>query len=188
MMFSMLLSGSVALIAGGGSFAVTRSHYQKKIRALEARLRELRRSLREREEELEQAQAELAELREKLEICERRLAELTSNIQGLQDLSIDLDRRLAEHDTFFKKTLAAITLRIGEHRRDGERLRQRLVETQRSADSQLHEETGLQAEVVDLKSDMQTRETKVQHSESNLRERTQEIEKAESDLRNALGA
>jgi chromosome segregation ATPase len=163
MILSPVFIGSVALLAGGGgSFAVTRSHYQRRIRGLEARLRELRGALRAREAELGAALTELSRIQERLISRERRLDELGRSIRGLREVTVDLGRRLDEHEKFSKRMAALLSLRLSEHRHEGEAMRERLVHAEDSLAEFSGEETALQAEVVELDSSLRTRQRAVE--------------------------
>lgn len=185
---SLVFTGGLALLAGGGGHALTKSHYQRKIRELEARLHETQRRLAEREAQLAAAQAEIAHLRGRLEERERRLTELAASIAALRDLAIDLRRRLIAHDSFTRRALAAITLHGAEHRVRGEEMAAHLIQTQRALESFNGEETALQVQLIDMRHALRARAAVLESLEDDVRRCRADEETCATELRAAIGA
>jgi len=185
---SLVLSGSVALLAGGGAYAVTRSHYQRKLQDLEGKLRVSRDKLREAETELSAKREEVERLREILALRERRMEELAASIAALRDVTVDLDRRLRAHDSPMRSLLATLALRGGHHRREGELLRKRQVRTQRSLDGFNREETGLQAELIEVKAVLTQHVQALECAEEEVRTHLAAEQAAEEEIAHAVHA
>jgi chromosome segregation ATPase len=183
---SLIFGGSLALLAGGGAHAVTKSHYQKRLRELEVKLRDLRLNLEQRESELEATRAELETLRTRLEDRERRLSELDASVAALRDLAVNLDRRLQAHGTLMRRTLATLTLRRSDHRREGDILQRRLVKTQRTLESFNQGETDLQTEIVSLRDGIGEHLRAVEEAEEQLRRSLSEHQVCENEIREAV--
>ena len=187
-MLSTIFMGSLALLASGGAHIATKSHYQRRLREMEQRLREAQDALAEREAELEMALAEIERLREKLADREGRLHELSSSIDALRDLTVDLDRRLGAHDGVAAKIIAAIKLRLDEHRRDGEEMRARLVETRRSLQAFCDNETGLQAEILEVRGELNESLLGAQEAEADVSRCRESVRDNETEIREAVGS
>lgn len=179
---TLILSGSLALLSGGGAFAVTRSHYQRRLRELEARLREALETLRVREAELEAARAVIAQLRERLTERERRLADLTESIAALRELTQDLDRRLEAHSAFMRRALAALTLRMARHRREGEALVERIAHAEDTIDTFGRERMELTSEVVRLRQSLRESEGALAAAQSAFGEAQAEAQRRAAEL------
>lgn len=167
---SLIFSGSVALLAGGGAHAVTRTHYQRRIRALEARLRELRRALQACETELAEALAEAERLRAEMRRRDQRLEELAGSIAALRDLLVTLTQQSDAHERFTRRALAALTFSLGRHREEGEEMRRRSVETRHTLDLFADEETQIQAAIIELRRELSAQEQTVATAEAKVEE------------------
>ncbi len=183
---SLILSGSIALLSGGGAHIVTRSHYQRRLRELEARLRELRSALRAREAELEATQTELVRVSERLADRERRLEELAANIGAVREVTIDLDQRLTSHGRLARRALAALTLRISEHHRESEALRERLSHATHALDDFEQEETTTQVEVIDLQAKARESERQTEKAQAEVAEREAEVKATEAEIQSTV--
>jgi chromosome segregation ATPase len=188
MIETLIIGGSFALLSGGGAFAVTRSHYQRRLLELEAKLREAQEKLRLSEEALAAAHAELARLREQLAERDRRLSDLAESIAALRDLTVDLDRRLESHGKFTRRALAAVTLRLGEHRREEDDMRHRLHHAKQTIETFGQEETDLQAAVLEIQREERTRVKAVETAEAAATETRAEAERRAAALKEAMGA
>ncbi|MBN1477412.1 hypothetical protein JXA47_11715 [Candidatus Sumerlaeota bacterium] len=183
---SLIFGGSLALLAGGGAHAVTKSHYQKRLRALEVKLRDLRLQLEQRERELEAAHTELETLRNRLEDREHRLSELAATIAALRDLAVNLDRRLQTHGTFMRRALATLTMRRSDHQREGDILQRRLVKTQRSLENFNQEETDLQTDIASLRHGIGENLRAVEEAEEQLRQALSDHQICENEIREVV--